>query len=407
MQESAPASDKIVVALAFGWGACTFFPVGIAYSCFLLMLAALLLRSGMGRRMTRLRQAGIWLPVGLFLGWTILVYLVGPGFADSGTRVFHVMRVVLLIAMGLMLTPQEARAAITGYLAAAVLAAFVVAVHHVWGLPAWDIWSSLLRSRNNFSSGNMIMMALAAAIFFFMALRGDPKWLDRWTAGGAALALTTTVAAHALSRNAQVLLPVLAALALLVHYRAWRAGLLAGVMVVLMGALAWQFSTATQSRFMAVLEETRSVQSQADYTTGVGERYLMAREAWRGMLANPVMGTGVGSWLPHWRVVANETGQKLSPERLARHIEINNPHNEYLLAGMETGMPGLIALAAMFATFFWSAWRRHTLTGGISCLISAGLAISATINAPLRDAAMGMTLLWLLGASMAAMREPP
>ena len=407
MQESAPASDKIVVALAFGWGACTFFPVGIAYSCVLLMLAALLLRSGLGRRLAGLRLAGIWWPVGVFLGWTILVYLVGPGFPDSSTRVFHVMRVVLLIAMGLMLTPQEARAAITGYLAAAVLAALVVAVHHVWGLPAWDIWSSLLRSRNNFSSANMIMMALAAAIFFFMALRGDPKWLDRWTAGGAALALATTVAAHALSRNAQVLLPVLATLALLVHYRAWRASLLAGVMVVLMGGLAWQFSTATQSRFIAVVEETRSVQSQADYTTGVGERYLMAREAWRGMLANPVMGTGVGSWLPHWRVIAAETGQQLSPERLNRHIEINNPHNEYLLAGMETGIPGLIALAAMFAAFFWSAWQRHTLVGGIACLISAGLAISATINAPLRDAAMGMTLLWLLGASMVAMREPP
>ena len=107
MQESAPASDKIVVALAFGWGACTFFPVGIAYSCVLLMLAALLLRSGLGRRLAGLRLAGIWWPVGVFLGWTILVYLVGPGFPDSDTRVFHVIRVVLLIAMGLMLTPHR------------------------------------------------------------------------------------------------------------------------------------------------------------------------------------------------------------------------------------------------------------------------------------------------------------
>lgn len=401
MQDTLAARDQVLFWLAFGWGASVFFPVGIAYSFALLMLAALCLRPGLAARLARLRSSGIAWPVAAFVGWTLLVLLAHPWLEDSGTRLFHVLRVVLLLAMGLMLAPMEARAAIFGYLVAGVLGALVVAVHHVWGLPAWDIWGSLLKSRNNFSSGNMIMMASAAGLFVYLGLRNDPAWIDRWTSWGAALALTVTVVEHALSRNAQLLLPALVIFAVVVHSRAWRPLALAFGVVAALAVGAWELSPTTQGRFHAVLSEGRRIATEGDYTTGVGERWRMANEAWQGMQEHPVLGTGVGSWLPRWRSVAAQTGKSLAPEARQRHIEINNPHNEYLLAGMEMGVPGMLILVWLLVALLRFGWRARTTEGGTTFILAASVALSAMINAPLRDAALGMTLLWLLGASMA------
>jgi hypothetical protein len=48
---------------------------------------------------------------------------------------------------------------------------------------------------------------------------------------------------------------------------------------------------------------------------------------------------------------------------------------------------------------------QHSGAGGITAIIGMSLFATALVNAPFRDAALGMTLLWLLGASMAAHRE--
>ena len=125
------------------------------------------------------------------------------------------------------------------------------------------------------------------------------------------------------------------------------------------------------------------------------------------MTTHPLTGTGVGSWLPRWKVVAEQTGQHLPPDRLERHMEINNPHNEYMLAGMETEIPGLLALVWLLVALLWLSWAQRSLAGDIAFLMAAGLALCCLINAPLRDAAMGMTLLWLLGGSIAHMRARP
>ena len=123
------------------------------------------------------------------------------------------------------------------------------------------------------------------------------------------------------------------------------------------------------------------------------------------MMGQPVFGTGLGSWLPRWKPVAAATGQRLEPEMLVRHIEINNPHNDFLLTGMETGVPGLLTMAWLMFAFLRIGWRRRTVAGGVTVLLSSALVCTALINAPLRDAALGMTLLWLLGASVAAHQE--
>ena len=397
------AGNKLLFWLAFSWGVCTFFPVGVAYAHMLLVAGCLAV--DMRQRMARLRRPALLWPMAAFLLWTLLALVFGAWFEDSPTRLFHVVRVLVLLMMGLLLTRTEAAMSICGLLVGAVLAALIVAVHHVWGLPPWTIWNSLLKSRQNFSSGNMIMMAIAAGLFFYLGLRNDQQWIDRWVAWAAALALAVTVAAHAVSRNAQMLLPILLAVATLCHYRAWRAMLLSIGLAAAMALAALQLSATTHSRFFEMVDEGQRVAAVSDYTTSVGERWRMNQEALRGMLAHPVFGTGLGSWLPRWRVVALESIATLPAEKRADHIEINNPHNDFLLAGMETGIPGMLAMAWLLGAFLLAGWRQRSTAGGMTVILAAGVTVTALVNAPLRDAALGMTLLWLLGASVAGHKE--
>ena len=393
--------------LAFSWGACAFFPVGVAYAHLLLVLLLLAAAPDLRARAQRLGDIYPFWPVAAVLAWTLVAVAAGPWLEDTPTRLFHIVRVMVVLMVGMELSRAEARMGIAGFLVGAVCAALVVAIHHVWGLPEWSIWGSLLRSRNNLSSGNMIMMATAAGLFFYLGLRDDPAWLDRWTAWGAALALSMTVIAHALSRNAQALLPALGLVAVVVHFRAWRACAAGLAVTAVLAVAAWHLSPATRGRFDAVVTEAARVVSDGNYTTGVGERWRMASEAWQGMQNHPLLGTGVGSWLPRWREVAHETGGNLGPEALLRHIEINNPHNEYLLAGMEMGVPGLLILVWLLAALVSTGWRARSTAGGATVVLGASVALSALINAPLRDAALGMTLLWLLAVSMAIHEERP
>lgn len=400
-------SSRLLHALAFTWGACTFFPVGVGYLNLLLMLMALGTSGDLCERVTRFRGTRLAWPMAAFLAWALVAAVVGPWVEDSPTRLFHIVRVLLVLTMGMLLSPSEARLAIGGFLVAALLAALAVAVHHVWGLPEWDIWGSLLRSRNNFSSGNMIMMATAVGLLFYLGLASAADPSLRWAAWGGSMALLVTVAEHALSRNAQILLPTLLLIAIVFHYRGWRSLALALALVGVMALAAWEFSPATQGRFDAVAREARRVTAQADYTTGVGERWRMAVEAWNGMLEKPLFGTGLGSWLPRWREVALQTRGELGAEALLRHTEINNPHNDFLLAGMESGVPGLLGTAWLLAALLAIGWRSRTIAGGATVVLASSVFLTALINAPLRDAALGMTLLWLLGASIAAQQEPP
>ncbi len=385
--------------VAFSWGVCTFFPVGVAYAHMLLALACV--GVGWRQRLPMIRPTVLLWPMAMVLGWTLLALAAGAWFDDSATRLFHVVRVLLLLTIGMALSRAEASMAIGGLLVGAVLAAMIVAVHHVWGLPPWTLWNSLLKSRQNFSSGNMIMMAIAASLFFHFGLRNDQKWIDRRVAWAAAAALAVTVAAHAVSRNAQILLPVLFAVAILYHFRAWRAVLGSLLLAAVMTLAALQWSATTQVRFVEMVEEGQRVATAADYTTSVGERWRMHEEAVSGMMAHPIVGTGVGSWLPRWRIVALESIESLPPEKRFDHVEINNPHNDFLLAGMETGVPGMLALVWMLGAFVVVGWRQRSTAGGVTVLLTAGLAVTALVNAPLRDAALGMTLLWLVGASVA------
>lgn len=390
--------------VCWSWGFCAYFPIGVLYLNLLMLMIAFAIYPHWRAGLQRLRGLPMVLPLVLLLGWTVFVATSGAWFPDTGTRLFHMFRVTLVLLLGMMLSEAQARMAFAGLLAGSCIAALIVAVHHTVGMPDWELWSSLLASRNNFSSGNMITMATASALCVVVALGGVTRSSERGLLLATAFVLTVTVALHALSRNAQLLLVVLALVALLHRFRSARASLGGLVFVAAFVAMLWQTSPVTRLRFVELAQNIHEVTADHNYSTSVGVRWRMYEEAVHGMVAHPITGTGLGSWLPHWETVWAEFDPTQPPESRAQFAEINNPHNDYLLTGMETGVPGLVMLAWLMASFIRYGWRERAAHGGIVFVLATSIATTAMMNAPFRDAAFGMTLLWLLGASVALRR---
>ena len=372
------------------------------YLSLLLMLAGLAFAPALGRRLARLPHSAVFWPMVLMLAWSVLAALAGPWMEDTPTRLFHLTRVVVVVSMGMLLEPPEARAGLAGFVAAALVAALVVAVHRVWPLPPWAVWASLLTSRNNFSSGNMISMAIAGGVCLYLALSPWPSLRERRWALAAALVLVVTVALHAVSRNALLLLVLLPPVAVCCRYRSWRAVGAGALALTAAAAAMWQFAPTTKARFLELATNLQAATSGTHYGTSGGLRWRMFQEAFQGMLEHPWLGTGVGTWLPHWRTTWMAMDVDLDAETKRHFSEINNPHNDFLLAGMETGIVGLLLLVWVLWRFARLGWPQHSTPGSITVMMAVSLFATCLVNAPLRDAALGMTLLWLLGVSVAA-----
>ncbi len=398
--------QKFLTAVAFSWGFCAYFPIGVMYLNLLLMLTALGIWPNAGQALHRLRRQPVLLPLSLFVAWTLVATVAGHWFPDTGTRLFHTFRVALVLCLGMMLTPPRARVAFLGFLAGSIVAALIVALHHVWGMPDWALWSSLLVTRNNFSSGNMITMATAAGLCLVIGIAGGVGRSTRWLLLALFVAFALTVALHAISRNSQLLLAGLMLVALLYRFRSAKAAIGGLAAVTLAAAVTWHVSPTTSERFVEMASDLHAVTTTHNYSTSVGVRWRMYEEAVQGISEHPLFGTGLGSWLPRWRGVWQTLGAS-QPSGIHKQFgEINNPHNDFLLTGMEIGIPGMLLMAWMLVAFFWSGWRSRSTLGGATVILATSIAGTAMVNAPLRDAALGMTLLWLLGVSM-ALRDNP
>jgi O-antigen ligase len=397
---SAGLRSRLVAGAAFCWGLSAFLPVGVMYLNLLIMLLVMALQPDRLQRLSRLRRSPVAPALALLLLWSALAALVGPWYPDTATRLFHLLRVALIVALGLMLSAAEARLAIRAFLASAIAAVLVVLAHRIWGLPDWAIWSSLLQSRNNFSSSNMIVLASASGIFWWIAVQPQIGRLRRGAAIAAGLATAATVALHAQSRNAQLLMAVLLLLVVVCRFRSWRASLGGAAAVLVLAVGAWWLSPVVHDRFAELVSDVRGVQTGSDTVTSIGLRWRMAQEALAGISDNPVLGTGLGSWLPRWHAAWAGFADRLPPDTPAHLADTNNPHNDFLLTGMETGLPAMLILIWFLLAFAVQGWRQNSLAGGVTVVLAMAVMLTAAVNAPLRDAAAA-SMAWHRGAEHA------
>lgn len=371
-------------------GFSAFLPLGLTYlATLLLTLGVLCARHDWAARMGALKLLGWGGLLCLFLAWPFALALVGYWHDSTDTRLFHLVRVAWVVALGLVLTIDERHQAIKGFLLGAGCGAAVVVAHHLWGLPPWSIWHAFLEVRGNSSSQKMILMALAAGMTFWLGLNQRTGSRVQLTYLATALLFTAVVSLHGISRNAHLLLLVLPLTVIMYRWRDWRP-LTVGVLAVALATVTiWHLSPQVESRFETAATELKSLITEENYNSSVGVRGRMWLEAWRGFTSEPWIGTGVGSWEPIWREAATEF-----PDLAG----INNPHNDYALFAMETGLPGLLLLLAIPIGLCVRNWQARSTLGGMGLLAVMTVLVSTSVNAPWRDAGLGMAMLWLMAA---------
>lgn len=393
---TASTRERLPSALAAALGISAFLPVGMGYLLLLLLSLVLLAApQDLRQRLGSLRGRAILGLLAAFVAWPCLLLLFNPAYEATASRLFHLVRVAWVLVLGLLLTPREQRAALCGFLGAAAVATLLVAIHHVWPLPEWTLWRNLVYLRGNNSSQKMLLMACAAGVAFSLALGPGRTRHQRLVLLLGWLAFSAVVVLHGMSRNAHVLVLVLPALALVYRFRTWAMATSAIVLALALSAAALQWSATVQLRVEQAMDDLQALETNGNYASSVGVRWRMYEEAWRGMVDHPITGTGLGSWETRWRAAATEY-----PDMAG----INNPHNDFLLFGTETGVPGLLLLLATLGWFAVTAWRARHAAAGAAWVLCGGLIMSAMVNAPLRDAGLGMALLWLMAACSAPHR---
>lgn len=174
--------------------------------------------------------------------------------------------------------------------------------------------------------------------------------------------------------------------------RRWRPAMVLAPVVLLGVAMA--ASTQFNQRLTQVVNEVGAYQAHNDASTSSGQRLNFWHRSLQAIAERPFTGFGVGSW--HQQYTRLEGG-KPSPGT----AEVRNPHQEYLLWGVQLGVGGIALFLAFIAALvrdsrgFAIPVRRATQS------VVAVMAVACLFNSSLFDALIGEYFCIVLGLLLA------
>jgi len=391
-------------AAACLWGAVVFMPVGLNYLGLFLLLLSMLLAGDWRERAARLRSHPMWWPLVALTLWQLLVLVVRPHYPETGQNLVHGMRISLTVALALALRRDEALWALRGLLAITVVNVLYIAVFYGLILSGItppvppSLFRSVIFLTGNKSINNALIFTIlgaAAAAAGLALLRRRP--LPALAAFGVTALVLVIVNFNLPSRTS--LLALLMVLPLLcVHQwrRRWRA-LLAALALggVLVGVAAWHAPPHLR-HLMALGAQEIEAARQGEVSEGSWVvRYHMYTQTAQMIAERPLLGWGIGAWNSEWR--------QRGPALLA---DYNMPHNDYLWMGAQAGVPGALLLLALILAGVWAAWRRPDLSGRMAFGAMLILLLATAANSALRDAQIGLSLLWAAMVFLRLAGEP-
>ncbi len=118
---------------------------------------------------------------------------------------------------------------------------------------------------------------------------------------------------------------------------------------------SYHLSTTFKGRVDLACKEVRIYKHNPK--TSVGQRLFFWEHSWQIFKESPLLGVGTGGFEPAYA----KRNSKLSPHMPAT----DNPHNQYILASVQLGVLGLVALLALFVTQLGLAWKSKDSWGRI------------------------------------------
>lgn len=155
-------------------------------------------------------------------------------------------------------------------------------------------------------------------------------------------------------------------------------------------------SSKVKERVTRVQTEVRLYSPLTEPDTSSGIRLNLWRRALQTIGQHPVAGTGVGSWSTEF----NRLQRAANPA----HVDINsngNPHQEYLMWGVQLGVPGIVILLALLMALYKDTLGMRQAQARAAQSTLAALAVACLFNASIYDAQIGDFFCILLGLLLA------
>ncbi len=240
-----------------------------------------------------------------------------------------------------------------------------------------------------------IMFATAAAVFWH--LRHDGLW-PKWA--GIAAAVLALINALLLLEGRTGYLVALTSLSLGLMWampkRLRLATLVTAPLLVLLGLSLG--SAQVQERVTKIFKESQDYAKteRAGVESSSGWRLNAWHRSLQAIQEKPLGGHGVGAWTPAIKRLEGSTAAQLFGE--GNH---SNPHQEYLLWGVELGLGGLLLFIAIFVCMARDALSFPLPIRHATLSVLAAMAVACLFNSTLYDDWIGDFFCVSLGLLMA------
>jgi O-antigen ligase len=373
-------------------------PISTALDSVLLALVAVLwVAGGDLRRKTAIVAAN---PVALaaLAVFGMLVAGLSYGTRYPGNGLAYLLKYVDLLFIPIFITmfgDARTRELALRWFCAAMILSFVVAELAASGLLEGN--PLLARSAGHafkLSITHGLLSAFAAFVFALLAHR-EKRWPQRLLFAVLALVAVKNVLLLGISRTGYLVL-ILLTLYLFFILFGKRGLVVAGLLVAATYAAVYGGSEAFRERVDTVFVDSRESQSRWPSRESVTIRLEWYQRSLDIVLEHPLLGTGTGSFP---RAYAETIKDKKS-------VSTTNPHNEYLLIAVQTGLAGLMLLLHLF-------WQQLRLSARLATPVETHLArglvltmvIGCLFNSLLLDHTEGLFYAWLTGMLFAGLQS--
>ncbi len=146
-------------------------------------------------------------------------------------------------------------------------------------------------------------------------------------------------------------------------------------------------SHQVRQRVLEVDKSIESFQKSGDMTGSSGNRIFL----WLGSLQliekTPLQGTGTGSWPKEFNALQHSSATTLPSDTTGKVHR--NPHQEFLLWGVELGLPGIALFCAVLLALYRDSRQLETPARRAMQSVLASLALACLFNCTLYDALIG------------------
>ncbi len=167
-------------------------------------------------------------------------------------------------------------------------------------------------------------------------------------------------------------------------------------------------SPSSKTRLLQVKQEVQVFNSAKGESVVTGSSSGIRLHFWnrsiQSISEHPLKGSGIGSWSNEFNRLESE-----DPGGHQKIAELGNPHQEYLLWGVQLGLPGVLLFMALLSAIFRDTWRLDKAVARSAQSVLAALAVSCLFNSTLYDALIGDFFCVVLGLLLAlgSYKAPP